>query len=142
MKSCISRISWGTKNTKVKTTSPRSAWRKTSRMIYRSRMRMTRTVSVARTRQRSPWRAPRQFFGRPANAPCKLPNLAVRGARTLQVSPALRDLPVGDSPNYDSIKFQPLLRCRIGPRPMVAHHYFVVFGDQVFDAHAHVGNFF
>jgi hypothetical protein len=62
--------------------------------------------------------------------------------RTFQVSPALDNLPVGDPPNYNSIKFQPLLRCRIGARPMVAHHYFVVFGDQVFDTDPQVGNLF
>ena len=55
-KSSIKRTSCGTKKTKVKTTSPRNAWRKTSRTIYRSRMRMTRTVSVTRSRQRSPSR--------------------------------------------------------------------------------------
>src|SRR5260370_16877501 len=54
--SSIKRISCGTKNTKVKTASPRNAWRKTSRTIYRSRMRMTRTVSVTRSRLRTGYR--------------------------------------------------------------------------------------
>ena len=58
----------------------------------------------------------------------KPPNLAARGVRTLQVSPALHDLPVGDPPNYNSREFQPLLRYRIGARPTVAHHDFVVLG--------------
>ena len=33
-----------------------------------------------------------------------LPNLAAREARTLQASPTLQDLPVGDPPDYDSEK--------------------------------------
>jgi len=64
-------------------------------MIYRSRMRMTRAVSVTRTRQRSPCRA-LDNSSEPAIAAFKLPNLAARGVRTLQVSAALDDLPVGD----------------------------------------------
>src|SRR6266480_4947469 len=96
-------------------------------------MRMTETVSVTRTRQRSPCGVPPPFFGRPSIAASKPPNLAVRGVRTLQVSPALHDLPVGDPPNYHSREFLPLLRYRIGARPTVAHHDFVVLGKHVFD---------
>src|SRR6267143_6954999 len=101
-------------------------------MIYRSRMRMTETVSVTRTRQRSPCRVPPPFFGKPSIAASKLPNLAAREVRTLQVSPALHDLAVGDPSDYNSREFQPLLRYRIGARPTVAHHDFVVLGNHVF----------
>ena len=71
-----------------------------------------------------------------ASVASKLANLASHGVRTLQVGPALHDPPVGDSPNHNSGEFKPLLRCRIGARPMVAYHHFVVLGDEVLDAYA------
>jgi len=79
---------------------------------------------------------PLQIFRKPASVASRLPNLALHGVRTLQVGPALHDPPVGDSPNHNSGEFEPLLRSRIGTRPMVAHHHFVVLGDEVLDAYA------
>src|SRR5229473_1601563 len=139
-KSSMRRTSCGTKKTKVKTTSPRSAWRKTSRTIYRSRMRMTRTLSVARSRER-----PAALFVplvKPASFYSTLPGLDPCGVRSLQVSPTLQNLPVGNSPDHNSREFHTLLRCRVGSGPMIAHHHLVVFGDHIFDSHSQIWNFF
>src|SRR6266478_7933416 len=138
--SSIKRTSCGTKNTKVKTASPSSAWRKTSRTIYLSRMRMTRTLSVARSRER-----PAALFApllKPASFYSTLPGLDPCGVRPLQVSPTLQNLPVGNPPDHNSREFHPLLCCRVGSGPMIAHHHLVVFGDHVFDGHLEVGYFF
>src|SRR5260370_20431837 len=120
--------------------SPRSACRKTARTIYRSRMRMTRTVSVAWSRQRSPSPGRYLVFSEGLPASRRLSILFARGMRAFQVSPALNDLPVGDPPNHDSGEFQTLFGSRIRARPMIAHHHFVVFSDHVFDNHAKIGN--
>jgi hypothetical protein len=56
------------------------------------------------------------------------------------MSPTLDDLPVGNSPNYDSREFDPLPRGRLGPGPMIPNHHFVVLGNQVFDPDSQVGN--
>src|SRR5260370_933372 len=64
------------------------------------------------------------------------------GETTLQVSPTLQNLPVGNPPNHNSREFQPQLRCRVGSGPVVANHHLVVFGNHVFDGHPQIRNFF
>src|SRR5271165_6081232 len=58
--------------------------------------------------------------------------------RRLQIGPALHDLPCRDSPNHDAAKFQFLIGLRIGCRPVIPHHHFVVFRDHVFDGHMEI----